>query len=187
MFILAQIFGGFALISFVISTQMNNHKKVLLWRTIYDGFLVVQYFLLGAYTGVVTAALSAVRNFVYGKYKKDVPIFHVLIFCILNLIFGFAFYDGPISLLAVAHTIVCTIYLGRQDLTELRMIQAFASAMMFVYNLDVKAYVGLVIVVIQFISLIVGIARFDRDKIESARIDRRKGKARKSARKHKKP
>lgn len=78
------------------------------------------------------------------------------------------FYDGPISLLPVAHTIIQTIYIGGEDMTHFRFIQGFSLTFMIAYNILVEAYAGVVLVVVQFISSVVSIVRLDSGKIKKA-------------------
>ena len=176
MFILAQFFGILALLAYVVSMQQNNCKKVLLWRSVYNVMCGIQYLILGAWSGVICSLVAIARNYVFAQYKKTIPAFHVAFFVLLNFILGLVFYDGPISLLPVIHTMICTIYLARDDLTTFRLIQAFAATFMFIYNFSVKAYAGIIVVAVQFVCTLVGIARFDQDKIKKARSDRRRGR-----------
>ena len=168
-FIVAQVFGVLALVSYVISAQVNTHRSVLIWRSLYNGFYAIQFLLLGAMSGFFASLIPVAFYIVCGKYdkKKRVPVSLVVLFSGLSLVFGLIFYEGPLSLLAVAHTIFCIVYLGKKDLTLFRFTQAFSSILMFVYNLYVGALAGIVIVIVQFVSAIVGIVRLDSKKVKN--------------------
>ena len=159
--IIAQIFGILALITFVISTQIDNRHKVLIWRTVYSSVYALQYLFLGAYSGVLSSITPIARNIIYDKSQKHPPILWIIVFSLLTFVPGLFFCKSPIDLLPLIHTVICTIFLGIDNLTIFRISQFFAAPLVLIYNFSVSAYVGMLIVVIQFISNTVSIIRFD--------------------------
>ena len=67
--ILAQIFGIIAMFFSVFSFQMNKHKHIMIMQILATAFFGVQYFLLGAMTGVSMDIIGVARGFVF--YHKD--------------------------------------------------------------------------------------------------------------------
>lgn len=185
-FLIAQGFGVAALLAYIISTQVDTRRSVLIWRTVYSGVYAIQYILLGAFSGCVSSLVPIVRNLAYTRYdnKKEVPTYLIVIFSALVIIAGLIFYDGPLSLLSVAHTVFCTIFIAQKSLTLFRFTQAFSAILMLVYNLYVGAYVGVLLVIIQFISMVIGIIRFDSEKIKSLIFKTKKVKKTKKKSRH---
>lgn len=159
--IIAQIFGALALIAYIISTQIDDRHRVLRWRTVYSTVYALQYFFLGAYSGVLSSITPIARNIAYDKTKKRPPIFWITLFSLLTLVPGLIFCESPIDLLPLIHTVICTIFLGIDNLTIFRVSQFFAAPLVLIYNFSVSAYIGMLIVIIQFISNTVSIIRFD--------------------------
>lgn len=183
-FLIAQGFGLVALIVYVVSTQVDKRRSILLWRTVYSSVYAIQYIFLGAFSGCVSSLVPIARNLVYSRYdnKKEVPMFWVVLFSALVIIAGLIFYDGPLSLLSVAHTAFCTVFIAKKDLTFFRLTQAFSSILMFIYNFSVGAYIGVIVVAVQFISMVVGIVRFDSEKIKAVLFNKKQKNKKKSHR-----
>lgn len=87
--IITQLIGGIGVLASVISFQCKKHNKILLFRTLNEAFFALQYFLLGAYTGMVMNIIGCVRNIIFSKQvergKKTTAtasIFCGLFFCV---------------------------------------------------------------------------------------------------------
>lgn len=165
MFIVAQIFGILSLISYLISTQIDNRKKFFFWFSGTAIFSAIQYFLLGGLSGFAANIIPIFRNAVYSKYKKA-PSFWVGFFCVAVILAGIFFYSGPISLLPIAETIIYTIYLSESNLTHFRLIQIFSSTFMIAYNIIIGAYTALFIIAAQVLFVFIGTIRFDSKKFK---------------------
>lgn len=171
MFILAQFFGLLCLIAFIINTQSNDKKTILFWRTISNAFAAIQYILLGSWSGLLINIVGSARNISYAKCnKKTCPRKMVLIYTFLILLSGVVsiiiFHDGPESLLITAQSIILTVFIGQKNMMRYRMSQIFALPLVIVYNFSVGAYVGVIVCIVQIISLAVGVKRFDEKAVK---------------------
>lgn len=166
MFIIAQCFGVLALLSYIVSTQQKHREGILAWDGIYCTFLSIQYLLLGGLSGFVAGALQVTRDVIFRKFKKKIPTWATIVFCILVFISGIIFFDGPVSLLPGIHTIIHTLYLSYGDMTIYRFIRLFSLTFMFAYNIFMGAYVGIIIVLVQGVFSVIGLARLDGEKVK---------------------
>ena len=67
--IFIQITGIAAMIFSVFSFQMNKHKQIMIMQILATSLFGLQYFLLGAYTGMAVDIIAIIRGIVF--YNKD--------------------------------------------------------------------------------------------------------------------
>lgn len=65
--IIIQLIGGLGIIASIISFQCKKHNSILLFRTLNEFIFAIQYFLLGAYTGMAMNLVGCVRNIIFTK------------------------------------------------------------------------------------------------------------------------
>ena len=63
-YIISQILCVFGLILFVISMQKYTKKAILTWQTYSFSLYAIQYFLLGAYSGMLIYLINMIRSLV---------------------------------------------------------------------------------------------------------------------------
>lgn len=76
-----QIVGLLAVATFLLSYQERDRKNIILLNTISRCLYILQYLLLGAFSGVVLDILGAISSEVFGyvcTFEKRKPIFHKL-------------------------------------------------------------------------------------------------------------
>lgn len=65
--IIIQLIGVLGILSSIISFQCKRHNFVMLFRTLNEFVFAIQYFLLGAYTGMAMNLVGCVRNIMFAK------------------------------------------------------------------------------------------------------------------------
>ena len=65
--IIIQAIGGLGVLASIISFQCKKHNSILTFRTLNEFMFAIQYFLLGAYTGMAMNLVGCVRNIVFTK------------------------------------------------------------------------------------------------------------------------
>ena len=161
--ILAQFFGIVAIIIWNLSIQNKELKRILFFQFIANLFYSLEYFLLGAGTAGLMDFTSGCRCFVfYYKNKKNKPISKkwLFIFCFLITVLGIIGYNGPISLIPVILTLFYTISSYTKTSNWTRISFLLAAFIWIYYNIQVKAYVGVIGNSIEIISGIISIFRF---------------------------
>ena len=63
-FIIANILGGFIFILNVLSDAKLTTKKVYIYNGLCNGLSIIQYVLLGAWTGALCCAIAVIRNII---------------------------------------------------------------------------------------------------------------------------
>ncbi|MBE6138695.1 MAG: YgjV family protein [Firmicutes bacterium] len=161
MFYIAQLFGLVGLIITVISFQQNNKKKLLNYQIFSGLFLAVHYFILNAITGVFMNLIGIMRNIIFIKYGKKVPLKYSYIIIAGIVALSFVFYDGFLSLLPGAACLVYTFGASQNNLTITRFSGLISSSLFLIYNIKVLAIVAVISTIIELISVSLAIYRFD--------------------------
>ena len=161
-FIIAQIIGIFALIILMSSFQKNEKTLLLKYQIISSLLYAIQYAFLGAYTGSLMNLTCMARNFIFNRYNnKKVPIYWLIIIVILMIIFSFMTYIGIISLLPTLAVILYSIAVWYGNLKLIRYTEVISCTLFIIYNIRVLAITGLIATIIELISALIAIYRFD--------------------------
>lgn len=161
-FIIAQIIGIFALIILMLSFQKNEKTLLLKYQIISSLLYAIQYAFLGAYTGSLMNLTCMARNFIFNRYNnKKVPIYWLIIIVILMIMFSFMTYIGIISLLPTLAVILYSIAVWYGNLKLIRYTEVISCTLFIIYNIRVLAITGLIATIIELISALIAIYRFD--------------------------
>lgn len=164
MFYLAQSFGIVGLIILILSFQKNSKEKLLKYQVFSSLFFSIQYFCLNAISGCLMNAMTLVRNIIFRRFKNKVPIIYLIIIVVLMIILSIFSYSGVISILPTIGVILYSIAIWQDNLTITRIAEIIGCILFIIYNIKVVAISGLITTIIEMISAIVGIYRFDIKK-----------------------
>ncbi len=125
---------------------------------------VVHYSLLGAWTGALMNFIEAWVVFV--AYKKETESwakqkFWPYIFIIIFIAAGLLTFKTSIDFLPILAQIFGTMAVWQKNLRVIRFIMLVPRPLWFFYNLIVGSYAGMVTEIFIFISIVIGIVRFD--------------------------
>ncbi len=122
----------------------------------------LHFFLLGAITGGAMNLIGAIRSAAYYRYppSKNRRWLFMLFVLIAFIAAGF-FWQGPLSLLALAGTLSYGVAYWQHDPTHIRRYLMISFPLWFVYNAVSGSYPGMAIEVIMAISNLISQYRFD--------------------------
>lgn len=164
-FIVAQIFGAFALAILIISLQKNSKTKLLLYQSISSLLYALQYLFLNAYTGCFMNLICMIRNMIFNQYpKKRPPVYWLIITIVLMIFFSSLSYTGVISFLPMIAVILYSIALWHGNLTVIRTTEIISCSLYILYNIKVLAITGLIATIIEFVGAILAVYKFDIKK-----------------------
>ena len=167
MYILANIIGAFAIITWTLSIQNKERKNILIFQIFANVFYSLQYFLLGAKTAGTTNLLSVFRCLIFyfdEKRNGKVTNASFIIFSILMILIGIITYDGIISLIPVIGGLIYMYSLWQNNLNLTRYLFIFAALILAYYNFKVGAIVLLIGNILDIISGGISIIRFGGKK-----------------------
>ena len=145
--IIPQIIGIIAVILFVLSYQIKKRRGIILCNVVSRCLYILQYILLGAFSGAILDVLGVVASVIAEKKDKPfikkhlraviiaidaVMIIAGVIICIIN--------KSLLDLLPIAGVLLHTRAFWISDERRIRLVSLTGSPFWFVYNFASRAY-----------------------------------------------
>lgn len=176
MYILAQIFGIFGIITLFLSVQFNSKKQILRFQTAANLFYAIQYLLLNAITASLMSFVSVFRCivfFIFEKKNKKVPIYILVVFLALIIILAKFLNYGIMGFLPVVCTLLYTIGIWQRNLNVFRIITLITACIWVGYNVFVGAYPSLIGNVFEILTALIAIYRFNLSESDNKKRKKR--------------
>lgn len=158
--ILAQIFGAVGIAIFVIMYHSKNVNNVLKKKFVIDIAWAMHYFLIGGYTGCATNVICCARELVF--MNNDKKIFKsrgwLILFLLINWISAGLMWQGAYSILPAIVSTLGTYSFWQKNITVARIIALGSNVLMFVYDIFVMSYMGMLGETLAFFSVIFALA-----------------------------
>ena len=163
-FILGQLFGILGAIATIISSIQKKRKSMMIFLIFDPLFYTIQYILLNAYAGVLSNIIGVIRTVIFsfkGKTKFFNTNYPLYIILFLYLMINVFTYKNLYSIFPIIASIVYACVLWQDNPKNIRKGSLFMFSMWFIYNLVVKAYVGMIVELILLTSTIISICKLD--------------------------
>lgn len=164
MLMLVQGIGFIGVALFLISYQVKSNRSLFIFQTLGCVMFGVQFLLLGAYSGCLSLVINITRNTLLTKYNESKLIRWrgwVAVFSIAAALVTLYTWNGLISLLPLMGTVAGTVAYWTNSARKIRLANLVANApCMFVYDLLVRSWGGVINESITIISIVVSIIRF---------------------------
>ena len=168
--IIATIIGVLATIIFVSSYQLKKRNHIIICNTSSRILYVIQYLLLGAFSGAVLDVVGVFAAMI--AQKKNSPFikkFFIPVVIVVNSIIigaGLILYKTPIDILPIVGVIfqIGAFWMTKEK--HIRIISLLSCPFWFSYNFISGAYGSCLGDVTSFISITVAIFRYDIFKRE---------------------
>lgn len=162
--IIVQGVGYLALLFSILSFQKNKRIAILLFMLVSLLLYVVHYFLLNARTGALMNLIEA--GVVFVAYQKETKAwaqhkFWPYLFSFCFIIAGILTSKTYMGSLPVIAQIFGTVAVWQNNSRAIRFIMLVPRPLWFIYNFTVGSYAGMAAEVFIFLSVVVGIVRFD--------------------------
>ena len=188
--VMVQVIGFIAIALNLIAVQFNTHGKIVAFKTAGSFLFGVQYFLLGAYTGVVMEFIGWIRNFIFiYLVKKNKPTkWWIVLFSVITAILGVTtiiltwsssiksvvwltsdlslatVLTVGISVISIVAKILSTIAYGVSDPHKIRMLNIPTCSCWLVYNFVAFSLAGIANEIMTLISLAIAEIRYAKIK-----------------------
>ena len=161
--VIAQVLGILALVAMVLSYQQKSRVWLLRFQLLSNLLYAVSYFMLGAFTGGAMSLVNVARSYVFSK--KDTkwgssPIW-LYVFLGITLVSGIVTWEGPLSLLVIAATMLLIITLNSTNLRFMRKMFLVLPFLYITYNVVNKSMGGIGNDIFCIVSALIAIWRFD--------------------------
>ncbi len=166
-FIISQTIGFAAAALLLLSYQQRTHRRIVAMQFCSGFLFATQYFLLGAYEGMVGNIVGFSRCIAYyfrGKSKFADSIACPIIFAVLAAAGGALTYESPVSLLPMAAMIISSFVIWNPRTQQLRALTLPTSFMWLIYNIICGSVSGAITEILCEISIIIGLIRFRKNK-----------------------
>ena len=162
--IVTTLIGAFALGLWVYSIQCKERSKFLKIQIFANIVYALEYLLLGAYSAVVMNLSSTIRSKVYYDNKtknKDNNLFQLIIFIVIIVLATIITDENYLTILVMTIAILYTYASWQKSEVITRYIFTFGAIAFMYYNASVGAYFFVVGNLIELVSGIIAIVRFD--------------------------
>ena len=174
--IIAQAFGIIGMLMSILSYQQKGKARILTFQLLGSVLFVVNFFLLGAFSGAILNFVAIVRALIFiyeDKVRADHPAWtigltatYVLSYVSVFTVFG----KEPtainliVEVLPVIAMTVTTIAFRHKEDKILRRVAFISSPLWLTYNVVCFSVGAIICETISIFSIIIGILRFDRKK-----------------------
>ena len=167
--IIPQIIGLFAVVTFLLSYQQKKRRGIIIFNTVSRCLYILQYILLGAYSGAVLDILGAISSIIATKKDSKFIKKHLtLTITVINaaiVIAGLIVYRTPLDLLPIAGVLLHTSAFWIDNEKIIRRVSLAGSPFWFIYNLLSHAYFSAAGDIFTMVSIVIAMIRY-RDKGE---------------------
>ena len=158
-YIISQILCVFGLILFVISMQKYTKKAILTWQTYSFSLYTIQYFLLGAYSGMLIYLINMIRSLVFSIFenRKQYYNYIVVLFILISFIVGIAAYKEVFDIIPIINSILSILNVLQKDTKNIKTGQIIISVLWIIYDINVYSYIASITEFLIILSAIRGL------------------------------
>lgn len=159
-----QVLGILAVVTFLASYQQKKRQHIILLNVISRVLYILQYCLLGAFSGAVLDVLGAISSVI--AQKKNTPFISRhkrAVWIAVNaatVAVGLLLYEDVFSLLPIAGVLLHTGAFWLDDEKWIRRVSLAGSPFWFVYNFRSRAYGSAVGDALTVVSILVAMVRY---------------------------
>ena len=168
--VFVQLIGVIGIIAGLSAFQCNKHSHALALKMTEEGAFGIQYFLLGGYTGAVLNLVGIFRNLIFaylGNRDKQKELKYArMILGALFAVLGLLSWEGYISILIIFAKVLSTLAYGTTNMKKMRIMLSVTCVCWICYNYYIGSGAGVISDGCNFVSVIIGIIRYDIMKKE---------------------
>lgn len=157
-----------SILLYVFSVQFKEKKNILFTQIGASFCYLIVYVIKGAWSGVFIEVIEELKDIVFigiEKNNKKIPMIILIMFLILLFIISFLFYDGPLSLLPLFINILLFASTYFKKPMIMRWTMLVCGLLWGIYNIYVGAYIIVIGNLLEVISAIISIIRFNNKKL----------------------
>lgn len=165
-FILAQVFGGIALILLCISYFVKKRSVFFIFQTIADIFYALAFLIVGAYVGAFVTFISVFRLlFIFFSEGKELKgeFFFLTIFVILNILISVSYYSSPYDFLPMLTSSIFTYSYAIKNMKVMRYVLLVPNSILIIYNILSTTYVSAILDFVEVMTIACAIIKFSRE------------------------
>lgn len=165
--IIPQIIGGLAVVTFLLSYQQKKRRAIIITNAVSRLLYIVQYILLGAYSGAVldilgmlSSVLAERKHTSFIKNHLKTVFISVNIVIVASGLFICFMSKSVLDLLPIMGVLLHTVAFWINDERIIRRVSLAGSPFWFVYNFLSRAYGSAVGDILTMISIIIAMFKY---------------------------
>lgn len=171
--VVSQIIGLAAVGLYLLSYQLKKRKQIVWTTCISNSLYVLQYILLGAFSGAIMDALSTVSSFfaakknspLFKRYAKWLAVSNMIVITAAGLAIAIVQKD-PIELIPIAGALLQTGGLWCNDEQTIRKFGLCSAPFWLFYNYISQAYGAALGSVLAIISVVTSMIRYRKKQTD---------------------
>ena len=155
-----------SILLYVLSVQFKKKENILITQIGASLCYLIVYVIKGAWSGVFVEVLEETKDIAFIKIEKEdkkIPLSVLGIFIALLVIVSIIFYDGILSLLPLLINVLLFTSTYFKNPKYIRYVMAIAGLLWGIYNIYVGAYIICIGNVLEIISAINAIKRYNKN------------------------
>ena len=141
---IAQIFGLISLVTNIVSIIKNKKKSILIYNGISNVACIIQYILLGTFTGAISSVIATLRNIVFSRYKNKIPLYILILYFLVAILFNLPYCNGIMSLIPLLNILVYGYGIWQTNIATLKIINIITGIAGMIYDIYALAYVSFI-------------------------------------------
>ena len=150
-----------------IAFLQKKQIKIMLFVSLFNFLILIQYSLLNATMGIISNAINIIRNVVFIinlKLNRKNPKILLIIFFLSTIILTTIFYSSPIDIFPCAIALVGTFSYWINNTKILRICNIFCSVCYIIYALPIKSYITIISETYLIVTTIIGYMKHECTK-----------------------
>ena len=139
-FLIAQILGTIIFLINSYGLTKLTTSKVSFYNGLANGLSSTQYLLLGAYSGALCCIIAVVRNMVFSRYKKEIPLYVLIIYILVVLVFNSKLIHSTLDIIPIFNIIIFAITLWTKNIWNIKAFGVISCVDSVVYDYCTGAY-----------------------------------------------
>ncbi len=145
LFILAQIVGVLIIVINAFGAFQKKKENLFFYNAMTNMLCALQYFLLGAYTGIICCVIATLRNVIFSRFKKGVPIYIFIIYAIIMISVNVPFIHRVLDICPIMNVLLFSFMLCQNNMNNIKKSFIFTGIVGIIYDFNNKAYSGMIL------------------------------------------
>ena len=137
--IIVEILGGLAFICEIGIILTKKKKRIFIYNSIANGLNAIQYYIVQAYSGLLSILVTFIRNYVFSYYdskKKKTPTIWFILIVLFLIAAQYASYDGIITIIPFITTSLYTYSVWQNSMMKFKELHIIIYGLNIVYYLS---------------------------------------------------
>lgn len=137
--LVVEILGVLAFVCEIGIILTSKKKRIFIYNTIANLLNAIQYYIVHAYSGLLSILVTFIRNYVFSYYdskKKKTPIIWFFLIVVFLIAAQYASYDGIVSIIPFITTSLYTYSVWQNNMLKFKELHIIIYSLNIVYYLS---------------------------------------------------